>query len=215
MRDNLACTRLALESVLANTEEPPYEVVVVDNGSPEPTRTYLEVLATRNRHVRVIHNERNPGLAAGYKRGLAAAKGEILVLLADDVIVTPCWLRDLVQHLDDPAVGLVSPATNRSRGAEQVSSSYANYGELLQFAARQRRALVAGSWEGLVGPIADQLHGRVALRQLAEVPRRPVGGAVVDNDQLTRLLGGCQHALEAQPEQGEVVMRGDDHTHNG
>ena len=31
--DNLACTRLSLESVLANTDGPAYEIVVVDNGS--------------------------------------------------------------------------------------------------------------------------------------------------------------------------------------
>ena len=33
VRADLACTRLALESVLANTDEPPYEIVVVDKGS--------------------------------------------------------------------------------------------------------------------------------------------------------------------------------------
>ena len=62
-------------------DEPPYEVLVVDNGSTDPTRQYLEVLAARNRHVHVIRNERNLGFAAGCNEGLAAAKSEILVLL--------------------------------------------------------------------------------------------------------------------------------------
>ena len=64
------CTRLALESVLANTDEPPYEVVVVDNGSARADPEYLEVLAARNRHVRVIRNDENRGFAAACNQGL-------------------------------------------------------------------------------------------------------------------------------------------------
>ena len=92
---NLACTRLALESLLANTDEPAYEVVVVDNGSPKEIREYLEVLAARNRHLRVIHNERNLGFAAACNQGLASAEGEKLVLLSNDTIVSPGWLSGL------------------------------------------------------------------------------------------------------------------------
>ena len=69
MRANLACTRLALESVLANTDEPPYEIVVVDKGSEEVTRKYLEALAARNRHLRVIRDDDNLGFAAACNRG--------------------------------------------------------------------------------------------------------------------------------------------------
>jgi ATP-binding cassette subfamily B protein len=144
-RDNLACTRLALESVLANTKEPSYELVVVDNASAEPTRKYLEVLGSRNHHVRVIRNDQAIGFAAACNQGLAAAKGEILVLLDDDVIVTPNWLVDLARHLDDPAIGVVGPATNRSRGTAQVPTSYTTYGEMVGFARRRRAELADGA----------------------------------------------------------------------
>ncbi|MQA76499.1 MAG: glycosyltransferase, partial [Solirubrobacterales bacterium] len=134
---NLAWTRLALEGLLAATESPPHEVVVVDNGSHGPTREYLEVLAARNRHLRVIRNERNIGFAAGCNQGLAAATGKIVVLLDGDVIVTPGWLAALTAHLDDPAIGLVGPATNRSRGDAQIATPYATYGEMVGFARRR------------------------------------------------------------------------------
>src|SRR5207249_2078492 len=39
--DNLAFTRLCLESLIANTDGPDYEVVVVDNGSVDGTPDYL------------------------------------------------------------------------------------------------------------------------------------------------------------------------------
>ena len=143
--DNLACTRLSLESILANTDELPYEVVVVDKGSAESTRKYLEALAARNRHLHLIRDERNRGFAGACNRGLAAAKGETLVVLQDDVIVPPRWLPDLAAHLEEPAIGIVVPATNRSvGGAQQVPTSYTTYGEMLQF-ARKRREELAGS----------------------------------------------------------------------
>jgi ATP-binding cassette subfamily B protein len=136
--DNLACTRLALESVLANTEEPPYELVAVDNGSAEETRTYLEVLDARNRHVRVIRNDDNRGFAAACNQGLAAAAGEILVLLNNDTVVPPGWLSGLVTHLGDAQVGVVGPTTNRCGGGAQIPTGYATYEEMLDLARIRR-----------------------------------------------------------------------------
>jgi ATP-binding cassette, subfamily B, bacterial len=141
--DNLACTRLALESLLANTSEPAYEIVVVDGGSDEATRVYLEVLAARNRHMRVVRNEERLGFAAACNRGLAATAGDRLVLLPSDAIVPPGWLAGLSKRLDDPELGIVGPVTNRCGGAAQVSASYATYEQMLRF-ARER----AETWDG-------------------------------------------------------------------
>ena len=139
--DNLVCTRLALESVLANTDEPSYEVIVVDMGSQDPTREYLEVLAARNRQVRVIRNEANVGFAAACNQGLDAAAGVLLVLLDSDTIVPPRWLSGLAKRLEDPAVGLVGPTTNRRGDAARVSATYETYGEMLRFARERADAL--------------------------------------------------------------------------
>jgi GT2 family glycosyltransferase len=138
VHDNLACTRLSLESVLANTGAPPYEMIAVDNGSAPATREYLEVLAARNRHLRVIGSEQELGLAAACNRGLAAAEGKILVVLESDVVVPPRWLFDLVAHLDDPAIGLVGPSTNHAGDGARVGASYATYREMQRFARRRQ-----------------------------------------------------------------------------
>src|SRR5437868_6519404 len=52
--NNLVFTRLCLESVLANTDDEAYEMVVVDNGSSDGTVDYLHELARKQAHVRVI-----------------------------------------------------------------------------------------------------------------------------------------------------------------
>jgi ATP-binding cassette subfamily B protein len=122
--------RLALEAVLANTTGRPYEVIVVDAVSDDATREYAEVLAARNRHVRVIGH---------HGEALAAARGDILALLDDGTIVAPDWLEGLAEHLEDPTVGLVSPVSNGSRGGAQVA--YGTYGELLQLVHGRREEL--------------------------------------------------------------------------
>src|SRR5215216_552209 len=48
--NNLIFTRLCLESVLANTDYPLYEIIVVDNGSNDGTPAYLCDLSRQNQH---------------------------------------------------------------------------------------------------------------------------------------------------------------------
>ena len=50
-------------------------------------------------HVRVLLNEDNAGFAAATNQGLRAARGDALVLLNNDTIVTEGWLDRLLAHL--------------------------------------------------------------------------------------------------------------------
>lgn len=136
--NNLLFTRMALESLLANTGDVPYEVVVVDNASSDGTAEYLSVLATRNHHVRVLRNATNRGFAAANNQGLAEARGDVLVLLNNDTVVPPGWLSGLIAHLSD-GVGLVGPVTNRICNEAEISVDYSTYGEMLAFARACRR----------------------------------------------------------------------------
>ena len=136
---SLECTRLALESLLANTDDLAYEVVVVSNGSPKELREYLEVLAARNRLLHLIHNERNLGFAAACNQGFRSAEGERLVVLGNDTIVPPGWLSGLMTHLDDLEIGVAVPTTNCAGGNAQVPAGYRTYEEMLGFARRRNR----------------------------------------------------------------------------
>ena len=137
-RDNLAFLRLCLESVLANSG-PVTELIVVDNGSADGTSEYLEQLAERNPSVRVLGNDSNRGFAAANNRGLAQASGKVYVLLNDDTAVGPGWLDPLLARLDDPAVGMVGPTTNRTGNEAQVDSDYRTWGEFVGFADARAR----------------------------------------------------------------------------
>jgi GT2 family glycosyltransferase len=135
--DGLAFTRLCLESVLEHTEGP-YELIVVDNGSSDGTRSYLHTLARRAAHVRFVGNVENRGFPAACNQGLAWARAERVVLLNNDCVVAPGWLDELLAPLADPAVGIVGATTNRIGNEAEVPVDYTTFGGLLGFAGRVR-----------------------------------------------------------------------------
>ena len=136
--NNLAFNRLCLESVLANTATPPFELIVVDNGSTDGTVEYLRELAAFDSRVKPIFNATNRGFAPANNQGLAAARCELLVLLNNDTIVPPDWLSDLTEPLANPAIGLVGPVTNRAGNEAEIPTRYQTYGELVEFAGSHR-----------------------------------------------------------------------------
>ena len=90
-----------LES-LSQTTYSNYEVVLVDNNSSDTTR---EILSHYSQTYTILKNDENYGFAGGVNRGVAIAKGEYIVLLNPDCVVTPDWLRHLLQPLRFGCVG--------------------------------------------------------------------------------------------------------------
>ena len=94
--NELEYTRLCLESVLRRTR-PPYELVLIDNGSADGTPTYLQEVRSRPgpARVEVVRNEANAGFPAGCNQGLARLRGGWVVFLNNDTVVTGGWLEGL------------------------------------------------------------------------------------------------------------------------
>jgi GT2 family glycosyltransferase len=87
--DNLLYTALCLESIARHTPEP-HEVVVVDNGCTDATAEWSAA-----RGARVVRAPFNRGFAGGVNLGLAAAEGDVAVILNNDALATPGWLAGL------------------------------------------------------------------------------------------------------------------------
>jgi GT2 family glycosyltransferase/glycosyltransferase involved in cell wall biosynthesis len=132
--NNLALTRLCIESLLRNTEHANHEIIIVDNASSDGTPAYLRFLADRHAHIRVILNTENKGFAAGNNQGLRAATGEHLLLLNNDTIVPPGWLSRLTRHLGDPFIGLAGPMSNFVGNEARVDVTYRTLEEMETFA---------------------------------------------------------------------------------
>jgi glycosyltransferase involved in cell wall biosynthesis len=75
----------------------PWELIVIDDGSSDEMSAYLEsVRDAVSVPVTVITNVTSRGIAAAINQGLKAARGEYLVLLNNDVVVTDGWLGQLI-----------------------------------------------------------------------------------------------------------------------
>jgi len=97
-------TFTCLKSVLASTDVASCEVIVVDDASPEPMAQALSAVSG----VRFERNDENLGFIGSCNRGAGLARGEFLVLLNNDTIVTPGWLDALLSVFDRRAdAGLV------------------------------------------------------------------------------------------------------------
>lgn len=69
-------------AMVADGDIADYEVLVVDDASTDRTPQLADALAAADRHVRVVHHERNRKLGGAIKTGFANATGD-LVLYSD------------------------------------------------------------------------------------------------------------------------------------
>lgn len=126
--DQHEMTAGCIQSIRTCTQEE-YELIIIDNGSDPPyTVPYVGFAACK-----VIRNDTNKGFPAAVNQGVRAASGDVIVLLNNDVIVTPGWTR-LEQWLHK--YDIVGPVTNYSSGAQKVELPiYADTEGLLKEAA--------------------------------------------------------------------------------
>ena len=90
-----------VRSVLAN-DYPVTEVVVVDDGSTDGTGDEVAAQFAGDARVRLLR-QANAGKAAALNRGLAEARGEILVCFDADTQIAPHGISCIVRHFADPS----------------------------------------------------------------------------------------------------------------
>jgi GT2 family glycosyltransferase len=74
-----------IESVIQYTQRLPYEIVLVDNASPNDDP---DEFLKRFPSIRLIKSKENTGFAGGNNLGITAATGDIILLLNSDTILT-------------------------------------------------------------------------------------------------------------------------------
>jgi putative glycosyltransferase len=76
-----------------------YEIVLVNDGSPDDSLSAAIALHQRDPHVRVLDLSRNFGHHKALMTGLAHARGALVLLIDCDLEEDPAWLLDFHQTL--------------------------------------------------------------------------------------------------------------------
>lgn len=106
-------TRACLAAVLHFSPEA--RLIIVDNGSNRETELMLEEFSEPlGERGLFIKSERNLGLVPAINIGLARSDRDIAIILRPHVQVTPNWLTGLVEALQMPHAGIVSPVFSGS-----------------------------------------------------------------------------------------------------
>ncbi|AWP29186.1 glycosyltransferase family 2 protein [Paenibacillus sp. Cedars] len=117
--NGLHLLRTCVDHIRAYTEVP-YEIIVVDNGSRDGTGEYC-----LREKLLLISLPENTGFPVACNRGLRMASGDQLLLLNNDVFVSPRWLTLLLEALySREEIGIVGPVTNYASGIQQVEAGY-------------------------------------------------------------------------------------------
>jgi GT2 family glycosyltransferase/Flp pilus assembly protein TadD len=141
----LACnqqkfTKECVESIQKHTPEP-HEIIFVDNGSSDGTVKWLKKIIKNNSNYKMIENKKNLGFSRGCNQGIEAARGERILLLNNDVVVTENWLTGMLECLNSaPDIGIVGPMTNSISGLQKVPVvGYASIDGLAEYALAFRQ----------------------------------------------------------------------------
>ena len=94
-----------LPSVIRYSEEA--EIIVADNGSTDHS---IDLLQEKFPSVRILPFRENYGFAEGYNRAIQQIETPYVLLLNDDVEVTPHWLKPLLTFMNHhPEVAACQP----------------------------------------------------------------------------------------------------------
>lgn len=136
--------RDCVESIVAFTDYPNYEVIVADNASAPDVVDFLRGFCAAYPGFRLVESPTNLGFSGGNNLGLSAlaADSAFVVLLNNDTVVTRGWLQGLLRPLADPTIGMVGPVTwpNGSANESAIAVPYSDMEGMHEFATARAQS---------------------------------------------------------------------------
>jgi glycosyltransferase involved in cell wall biosynthesis len=169
-RDAEATIGATLDGLLEQRDAPPFEVIVVDNGSRDATP---EIVRDHPLGPRTILRERGAGPGVARNDGAAAARGRVLAFTNADCAPSPRWIAEgaVAARSADLVQGLVLPTPGSDVGPYDrtlaVTSEYGLYETANLFVQRD--------WFDRVGGFTDWVAFDDGRARRVKVPDRPFG----------------------------------------
>ena len=188
-----------LDSIARNTTWPNYEVILVDNHSTDASPQMIAGYAASDQRIRMLAAERNLGFAAGNNLAARHARGEYLLFLNPDTVVSPGWIGRLVRHTEMVRdAGAVAAVTNFSGNETKVNFAYRDVGEMENFALARAEDKAGESMEIAMAPLFCVLVPREAWNRVGELDESFEVGMFEDDDFSLRLRRAGYRVLAAE-----------------
>ena len=144
--NQLEYTKKCINSIFQHTTIP-FELIIVDNNSTDGTVEYLKTEVAKDKtpllnteqndiekhvqdvhvdqnnkfRIKIIENRENRGFAEGNNQGIMEARGNYILLLNNDAVVTPGWLEKLIYCAERrPEIDIAGPKSNYVSGPQVV-----------------------------------------------------------------------------------------------
>ncbi len=94
-KDNIGTLLGEVAGVLENRNQK-YEIVVVDDSSPDGTADIVSKIKEKNKNVRLLTRSKKEGLGAAYKFAIPKAHGDLIMEMDADFSHNPKYLPDFI-----------------------------------------------------------------------------------------------------------------------
>ncbi len=188
--DGLNSLFTRLQSVLSCREHD-WEVIAINDGSHDGTGALLDSAAAARPWLRVVHHDRNRGLGAALRTGIAEAKGEIVCTIDSDCTYPPARLPEFVARIE--------------RGADLVTASPWHPDNRHANASRFRVGLSKSASRVYRTLVGARVHTYTCLFRayrkscLSNIQFDNNGFAAVTEIMVKAILTGCRVAEVAMP----------------
>lgn len=169
-RDNIENVVNILSGLLDQTIPGNYELIVVDDDSPDRTWEVAENLISDYPQLRVMRRQEERGLSSAVIRGWQAAKGSILGVIDGDLQHPPEVLTQLWQKIEQGADLAVA-----SRHVE--GGGVSSWSVIRRFLSRGAQVLGLVILPEVVGRVSDPMSGYFMVRRkaIANTTLNPIG----------------------------------------
>jgi len=125
--NTLRYTIECVESLLRTVPKRETEIIFINDGSKDGTKSYAEYLSRSFNFIKVVNHPERVGFTLSVNEGLSLAQGSYLVILNNDLVFPRDWLTGLETALKRAPevlrvekVGYCGPKSNFTAGLQQL-----------------------------------------------------------------------------------------------
>lgn len=173
-RDNIKNVVSILSQLLDESIPGNYELIVVDDDSPDGTWEIAQSLTTEYPQLRVMRRQQERGLSSAVIRGWQAATGNVLGVIDGDLQHPPEVLMQLLRSVEQGADLAVA-----SRHVE--GGGVSSWSVVRRFLSRGAQLLGLVILPGVLGRVSDPMSGYFMVRRsaIANATLNPIGYKII------------------------------------